>query len=98
MFPTSEDQLWHADPDASKLPVYVRFTNLKKAGIVGNWSILQRLISEHAFPTGVMLSKNVRAWPLDQVTAWCEARPTAKKVIKVTDKHVTKTGKHRRHK
>jgi len=79
MSPTFPD-----DTAAGRLPHYVRFVDLKNAGIVGNWSILQRLIDEHGFPPGVMLAKNTRAWPLDLVTAWLETRPVAKKIVKTT--------------
>jgi predicted DNA-binding transcriptional regulator AlpA len=63
------------------LPVYVRYTHLEAAGIVGSWTQLLRMIDEEDFPDGVLLSANVRAWRLDTITEWLEARPTARKVI-----------------
>ena len=93
MSPTSEERLWHPDDTAPRLPVYVRFVDLKANGIVGNWSILQRLIDEHGFPPGIMIAKNTRAWPLDAVMLWLEARPVAKKIVKTTSKHISKTRK-----
>jgi predicted DNA-binding transcriptional regulator AlpA len=88
----SEEQLWHPD-DAAGLPRFVRFRDLVHAKIVGNWSILARLIAEDGFPQGVMLGRNTRGWPLDQVKAWLASRPAAKKVVRTTGKHVSKTRK-----
>jgi hypothetical protein len=89
--PPSEQQ----PDDAAGLPRYVRFRDLKDAGIVGNWSILQRLINKQGFPHGIMLGRNTRGWPLDQVKAWLAKRPAAKKIVKVTDKHISKTRKNK---
>ena len=44
------------------LPTYCRFADLHAAGIVQNWTHLQRLIAEEGFPPGRLLSRNVRAW------------------------------------
>jgi hypothetical protein len=63
------------------LPTYVRFSDLHDAGIVANWTILQRLIAEEGFPTGVMLSRNVRAWEISSIQRWLSERPTALKTI-----------------
>jgi predicted DNA-binding transcriptional regulator AlpA len=79
--------------DTGGLPVYVRFADLKDAKITVNWTTLQRLIDEEGFPQGVMLGRNTRGWPLDQVKAWLAERPAAKKIVKVTDKHISKTRK-----
>jgi hypothetical protein len=80
MSPTPSD---NDDDSAARrvLPIYVRYADLVTANIVGSWTQLLRLIDCEGFPTGVMLSANVRAWPLDLVEAWLEARPTARKVI-----------------
>lgn len=64
---------------APLLPVYVRYAHLEAAGIVGSWTQLLRMIDEEDFPVGVLLSANVRAWRLDTITEWLEARPTARK-------------------
>jgi hypothetical protein len=93
--PTSEEALWHPDVAAGQLPHFVRFADLKEAKIVGNWSILQRLIDEEGFPQGIMLGRNTRGWPLDQVKAWLASRPAAKKIVKTTDKHISKTRKNK---
>ena len=71
------------DSDARRvlLPVYVRFRDLEAAGIVANWTTLLRLIDDEGFPAGVLIGPNTRAWRLDTITEWLEARPTARKDI-----------------
>jgi len=66
---------------AQRLPVFVRYRDLLAAGIVGSWTQLERLIQEHGFPCGVMLSANIRAWRLDQVESWLDGRPTERKAV-----------------
>jgi hypothetical protein len=66
---------------APLLPVYVRYAHLEAAGIVGSWTQLLRMIAEEDFPVGVLLSANVRAWRLDTITKWLEARPTVRKPV-----------------
>jgi hypothetical protein len=39
------------------------------------------MMAAEGFPEGVMLSANVRAWPLDQVERWLASRPAAKKKV-----------------
>jgi hypothetical protein len=64
------------------LPVYVRYSDLRKAGLVGSWTQLLRMIDGHEhFPSGVMLSPNVRAWRVDEIEAWLESRPSARKIM-----------------
>jgi hypothetical protein len=71
-----------ADDDAAqRLPTFVRFADLVDANIVRNWQTLFRLIDEEGFPRGVMLGKNTRAWPLEDVEYWLAARPTARKAV-----------------
>ena len=69
------------DAAARRLPVFVRYRDLKAAGLVANWPTLLRMIDEEGFPEGRLLSPNVRAWMLDEVERWLETRPTARKVI-----------------
>ena len=71
------------DSDARRvlLPVYVRFRDLEAAGIVANWTTLLRLIDDEGFPAGVLIGPNSRAWRLDSITEWLEARPTARKPV-----------------
>jgi hypothetical protein len=65
-------------PFELRLPHYVRFADLKKAGIVKSWQQVKNIIEDVGFPPGIMLSENVRAWDLDEVLAWLETRPEYK--------------------
>ena len=67
--------------DAAIIPTYCRFADLRAAGITDNWPHLLRLIANEGFPVGVMLSRNIRAWPVDEVRRWLAERPTARKQI-----------------
>jgi predicted DNA-binding transcriptional regulator AlpA len=71
------------DDDGARrvLPVYVRFRDINAAGIAKNWPTLTRLIEEEGFPPGVMLSPNIRAWKLDNITAWLATRPVERKPV-----------------
>jgi predicted DNA-binding transcriptional regulator AlpA len=60
---------------------YIRYRDLVAAGIVGSWMQLNRMINVEGFPEGLMLSANIRAWPVDEVERWLASRPTAKKVM-----------------
>lgn len=63
------------------LPRYVRFRDLRISGIADNWPQLLRLIEQHGFPSGRLLSPNVRAWTIDEVEAWVATRPIARKAV-----------------
>ena len=69
------------DDGRRRLPVYVRYSDLVSAGIVGSWTQLLRLIDHEQFPVGQMLSPNIRAWRLDAVENWLASRPSARKVV-----------------
>jgi hypothetical protein len=69
------------EPAPAGLPQYVRFSDLKRAGIVNNWPTLRHLIRNNDFPSGVRLSSNVRAWLVDEVRAWCATRPVGQKIV-----------------
>jgi hypothetical protein len=71
------------------LPVYVRFQDLRTAGIVSNWPQLYNLIDDQGFPAGVMLSPNIRAWNVEDVRAWLDARPVERKKV-VAPPHLMK--------
>jgi predicted DNA-binding transcriptional regulator AlpA len=62
-------------------PIYIRYGDLEAAGIARNWPTLTRLIEEEGFPRGVMLSPNIRAWKLDDITAWLATRPIERKPV-----------------
>jgi hypothetical protein len=57
------------------MTVWLRFSDLKARGIVGNWQTLTRWIEQEGFPAGVMLGPNTRAWSEAEVQAWLDARP-----------------------
>jgi hypothetical protein len=63
------------------LPLHCRFADLDAAGIVHNWPTLLRMVDEEDFPPGKMISRNVRAWEVDEVRHWLGTRPTARKVV-----------------
>ena len=74
------EQLTHKtshDDRLPSLPVYVRFRDLKAAGIVQNWQGIKRLVEEQGFPPGVMLGPNTRAWIVGDVRGWLATRPLA---------------------
>jgi len=64
-----------------RLPVFVRMRHLREAGIVDSWQQLRRLVAEYGFPTGVLLSPNVRAWDKAEVERWLANRPVQRKEI-----------------
>ena len=65
----------------SRLPVFVRFRDLRRSGIADNWQSLGRLIEDEGFPPGVLLSPNIRAWRLDEVEQWLATRPVERKPV-----------------
>jgi hypothetical protein len=65
----------------SGFPILVRFDDLAAAGFVGSWTQLLRMIADEGFPAGTLLSANVRAWRLDELEAWLESRPSARKAV-----------------
>ena len=67
-------------------PTFCRFADLVTAGVTSNWPHLLRLIDCEGFPVGVMLSRNIRAWDVDEVRRWLAERPTARKVVKPATK------------
>lgn len=64
---------------SAELPKLVRFKDLQAAGVVTNWQQLNNMIDDLGFPVGILLSPNIRAWRLDDVTAWLDARPSERK-------------------
>jgi Prophage CP4-57 regulatory protein (AlpA) len=65
--------------DVPPLQRWVRFHDLKRAGIIGNWTQLARLIELQNFPPGTMLSPKVRAWTVSEIEEWLATRPVAGK-------------------
>jgi predicted DNA-binding transcriptional regulator AlpA len=67
------------DPAPARLPVFVRFADLKAANIVASHQQLYNLIDRDNFPPGVLLGPHTRSWLLDEVMEWLAARPTERK-------------------
>ena len=67
------------DPAPARLPVFVRFADLKAANIVASHQQLYNLIDRDNFPPGVLLGPHTRSWLFDEVMAWLAARPTERK-------------------
>ena len=59
--------------------VYLRFSDLKARGIVGNWITLRNWQKRERFPPGVLLGANTRVWREDEIEAWLASRPVWKK-------------------
>lgn len=65
----------------ARLPSFVRYRDLVAAGIVGNWPTLLRLIDVEGFPPGIMIGRNTRAWPVDEIESWLASRPIVRKIV-----------------
>jgi hypothetical protein len=82
------------DDDAKpRLPAFVRFHDLRAAGIVSNWPQLYNLIDDYGFPAGMLLSPNCRVWDVQHVRVWLDARPTERKIV--NPPRGLRTGGHR---
>lgn len=57
---------------------FLRFSDLKSLGVVGNWVTLRRWIEREGFPPGIKLGPNTRAWEQSEVEAWLAGRRTWK--------------------
>jgi hypothetical protein len=58
------------------LPTYIKFNQIKEAGIATNYCALRLLIERHGFPPGVWFGSATHVWRLDEVEAWLAARPS----------------------
>lgn len=58
----------------------IDYNDLVTRGIVRSRMTLWRLIRGHAFPEGVLVTPNRRAWDEAAVDAWIASRPTSKKL------------------
>ena len=56
---------------------FLRFSDLKAAGIISSWPMLKRRIERDGFPCGRMLGENTRAWTEAEIEAWLKSRPAA---------------------
>lgn len=52
----------------------VRFDYLKERGIADHRAQVARLVRDHEFPTGFLLSSNTRVWELEDVERWLAQR------------------------
>jgi Prophage CP4-57 regulatory protein (AlpA) len=59
----------------SKLAL-LRFSDLRKLGVVTNYFQLEVLIRDHQFPPGRWISNNARAWTEHEIEEWLASRPT----------------------
>ena len=56
---------------------YLRFSDLKARGIVGNRMTLARWIQSQGFPAAIKLGPNLVAWREDEIEAWLTERELA---------------------
>ena len=57
----------------------LRYPDLVALGIINNRSTLGNWIRHRGFPPGQLTGPNLRTWGEDDVQAWLDARPTARK-------------------
>ena len=55
----------------------VRFPYLQERGIADHRAQVQRLVKDHGFPPGFLLSSNVRVWEVADVEGWLARRRDA---------------------
>ena len=67
------------EPDDGEPGAVLRFRDLKRRQIVGNWTTLLAWIADEGFPPGIMLGPNSRGWLEADVIAWLRSRPVAGK-------------------
>jgi predicted DNA-binding transcriptional regulator AlpA len=63
----------------------IRYPDLKQKGVVNSRMTLKRLIDDHGFPPGVLVTPNARAWDEAEVDVWIASRPTARKPAAARD-------------
>ena len=59
----------------TKSRLLYRFLDLKRLGIVGNYTTLLRWIASGDFPAGIYLGANTRAWLVSEIEDWIASRP-----------------------
>jgi hypothetical protein len=79
--------------EAARLPVFCRYKDLVAAGIATSWMQVRRLIEHENFPPGLMLSRNVRAWPVREIEGWLSGRPCTRKTVNIKKTMATKRRK-----
>jgi hypothetical protein len=68
----------HSNADDAARGTVLRFVDLKRRGIVSNWTTLARWIERENFPVGFQLAAHTRAWFESDVERWLTSRPAAK--------------------
>jgi hypothetical protein len=58
---------------------YLRFADLKAAGIVNNWPSLKNRIEKFGFPPGRLIGPNSRVWSEPEIADYIASRPTDRK-------------------
>jgi hypothetical protein len=69
------------DDEPPPFPIFVRYRDLVKCRIVGNWTQLMRMIERGEFPPGRLLSPNKRAWTQAEINEWLASRPVERKIV-----------------
>jgi hypothetical protein len=54
---------------------WLRFSDLQARNIVKSWAQLKRLIELYGFPSGRMISPNIRAWTDEEIDAYYASCP-----------------------
>jgi hypothetical protein len=60
---------------------YLRYSDLKARGLVKNRAQLKNMIDNYGFPTGRMLSPNVRVWTDEEIDTYIDSRPVEAKSV-----------------
>jgi hypothetical protein len=61
----------------------LRYADLKERGIVKSRAQLKQMIDNYGFPSGKLISPNVRTWTTEEVAAYYDACPTERKSISI---------------
>ena len=67
-------------PPPGPLPQFVKFADLREAGICATYPALRLLVEQHGFPVGRWFGANTRVWTVDEVMTWLAARPSERPV------------------
>jgi predicted DNA-binding transcriptional regulator AlpA len=57
----------------------IDYNDLVAKGVVASRMTLKRLIDDHGFPPGILVTPNARRWNEDLVDEWVANRPAARK-------------------
>jgi hypothetical protein len=79
--------------DGVSTVLFVRFRDLKEAGIVRDRATLRRWMRDQGFPAPKLMGPNSLAWVMPEVEAWIRERPTGPAPQPSRGKHAVATGK-----